>query len=304
MANGRIGAPNWIEPLWVAFTAASAGAWGTPDTLANLADGDFDNPAVSATATPGAIRGSLSALCDNVLLGSAGIDMLMIPKSNLTTSATIRLKIGTSAFNADGTGGGTVSYDSGVVLAFPAVVYPPGILPWGHVSGWTGGKDPVMDAAYNRCVQLQFTATKVGKTFWLDVQDPTNPAGFLSLARLFLGPFFTPTNNWNYGAAMQFAGERVADVTSSNAEYIDPDRKLKRVMQLVLDDLPVDEVVSIFTALHMYVGYAKQFAFIFDSADTYHMQRRSFLCTLLKAGDMSFPYFEGSTVPLSIQEVI
>jgi hypothetical protein len=304
MGNGRIGAPNWIEPLWVSFTPASAGAWGTPDTLANLADSDFDNPAISATATPGAIRGDLGNLLTVLNNNQPGIDMLMIPKSNLTTAATVRLKIGTTPFNADGTGGGTVGYDSGVVSAFPAIVYPAGLLPWGHIAGWTGAADPVMDAAYNRCVLIQLPNTVVGLTFWLDVQDPTNPAGFLSLARLFVGPFYTPTQNWSYGAAMQFGGERVADTTASNAEYIDPDRKLKRIMQLVLDDLPEDEMLAIFTGLQFYLGYAKQGAFIFDSADTYHTQRRSFMFTMLKAGDFSYPYFGGGVVPLQIQEVI
>lgn len=303
MGDGRIGAPNWIEPLWTTLSVASAGAWGTPDTLVNLTDSDFDNPAVSTNATPGAIRGSFANLI-TALGGSPGIDMLMIPKSNLSLNATIQLKIGTAAFNADGTGGGTVSYDSGVVAAFPAIVYPPGLLPWGHVSGWTGGADPIMDSAYNRCVLHQLPVTKVGAFFWLDIQDAGNAAGFLSLARLFIGPFFTPTQNWSYGASMQFAGDRVADVAASNAEYIDPDRKLKRVMQLMLDDLPVDEVVAIFTGLQMFLGYAKQGAFIFDNADTYHTQRRSFMFTLLKGGDMGFPYFDGATVPLSIQEVI
>lgn len=304
MGTGRIGAPNWIEPLWCVFTPATAGAWGTPSTLANLADSDFDNPAVSTTTTPGAIRGDMAALITVLANNRPGHNMLMIPKSNLTVNATVRLKIGNNPFNADGTGGGTVTYDSGVQPAFPSIVYPAGMLPWGHVSGWTGGADPVMDSAYNRAVVLQWTATAVGDHFWLDIQDSANPAGFLSLARLFLGPFFTPSQNWSYGAAQQFAGDRVADVTASNAEYIDPDRRLKRVMQLMLDDLTVDETVAIFTGLHMYLGYAKQGAFIFDSEDTYHMQRRSFMFTLLKAGDVAYPYYGGSTVPLSIQEVI
>lgn len=304
MGNAKIGAPNWVEPLWVVTSVSAAGKWGTPDTFVNVTDSDFGNQSISSDLAPGYVRFDFSALA-TVLGSNPGMDCLMIPKHNLTQAATIRVLAGSAAFNADGTGGGSILYDSGAVAALPAIVYPAGLLAWGHIGGWTGAPDPIMDiAAYNRCVLVQFPNTIVAKYWAVLISDAANPDGYIMLARVFLGPFYQPSINFAYGAQQDFQGDRVADTTATNSEAIDALRQLRRVATLTLADLSVDEAVAIFTGLQMYLGYAKQGALIFDPGDTYHMQRRSFMFTLQKAGSIAYDYFDGNTVPLVLQEVI
>lgn len=304
MSNAKIGAPNWIEPAWSAFSMSAAGKWGAVSTLVNLADSDFGNPAVSTDVNPGYLRIDLSAIA-TVLGSNPGADCLMIPKHNLTQAATIRVKASNTAFAADGSNAGVVIYDSGVVAALPAIVYPAGLLAWGHINTWTGAPDPVMDlSAYNHCVLVQFGQTIVAKYWAIVIVDAANPDGHFSLARLFIGPFYQPLINFAYGAVQDFQGDRVADVTATNAEFIDGIRALKRVATLQLADMTVDEAVAIFTGLQMYLGYAKQGALIFDTSDTYHMQRRSYMFTIQKPGGIAYDYYNSSTVPLILQEVI
>lgn len=304
MSNGKIGAPNWVEPLWVVTSVSAAGKFGTPDTLVNLTDSDFGNPAISNDLTPGYMRFDFSALA-TVLGSNPGSDCLMIPKHNLTQAATIRVKASNTAFNADGSNAGAIIYDSGSLAALPAIVYPPGILAWGHINTWTGAPDPIMDiAAYNRCVLVQFGMTIVAKYWAVLVSDAANPDGFIVLNRMFLGPFYQPSINFQFGAQLNLEGERVADTTATNAEVIDPNRYLKRVANLTIADMPADEALAIFIGLQMYLGYAKQAALLFDPDDIYHMQRQSFMVTIQKPGGINYEYFDGDSVVLSLQEVI
>jgi hypothetical protein len=307
--NAKIAAPNWAELAWVAFSISAVGKWGTVNSVGNLADPDFGLPAISSDAAPGWVRMDYSALATVLTRGAGvtlvpGFNCLVIPKSNLSLAATIRVKAGDAAFNADGTGGGTILYDSGTVNCFTQIVFPSGLLPWGHVNTWSGNPDPIMDYAYNRPAIVQFPNTVVAKYWEFLITDAANPDGFISLARLIHGPFYQPTVNFAYGATIDFAGERVADVTATNAEFIDSARKLKRVATLPLNDLTEDEAVAIFTALQMYLGYDKQGFLIFYPNDPYHMERRSFAFTLQRGGAIAYEYSGGNNVPLALQEVI
>lgn len=300
MSIGIIGAPNWVETGWVTFSGALPATWSTGD-LANLCTPPFGEQAISNTVTPGYIRADFSALA-TVLGRNPGASFLMIPKHNLTMAATYVVRAGSAAFNADGTGGGTLALNISGSL-FPSVVYPSPIAPWGEAS-YSGANNPIIDAAYNRPAIVQFPSQVLAKFWAINISDSGNPDGVLKLSRLFLGPSYQPSINWQYGASMDFAGDRVSQVTQSNAEYIDPTRQLKRVWNLSLADLPEDEVWSYFVGLQMYLGYAKQGALIFDPGDVYHMLRRSFMFTILKPGGLVTPYFGGWNAPLQLQEVI
>lgn len=303
MSTHRIGAPNWAEPLWVAL---SLGGWGSTSTLANLLDPDFGLPAQSTDATTANTQfaGDFSAL--NTILGGnpPGFDGFMIPKHNLTQSATIRVKFGTAAFTSGGAGGGTIVYDTGVVAALPAIVYTAGLLPWGHINTWTGAPDPIVDKSYNAPVSILFPSTVAAKFFWVGINDTANPDGYVSLSRLFLGAFWTPSKNFDYGVTIRLAGTRVANESVNNAEFIDPNRRQKRVVSFTLTDIPIDEATQVFFGLLAYLGYAKQGVFIFDPADTKNQGRTSFMFTVLQPGDFAYQNYGTENVPMQLQEVI
>jgi hypothetical protein len=302
MTTMKIGTPNWLEPLWAAF---SLGAWATANPAANLADSDFANPAISTNAAAASTQVGIDLSAVVAAIGSTpGADCLTLPKHNLTQSATIHVKAGTAAFTSLGGGGGTILYDSGVIPALPAIIYPSGMLPWGHIGTWTGAPDPVIDGAYNRPVLVQFGATIVATFWWIGIVDTANPDGVVSLARAFLGPFWQPAHNFDYGVTIEPQGTRVAVEGSDNAEFIDPTRRLKRVVTFSFTDLPEAEATAVWLPLMMYLGYAKQAVFLYDPGDALLGPRRNFMVTVQKPGAIAYATFQAGTVPLVLQEVI
>lgn len=310
MATTKIAAPNYAETLWMTFSA-TVGSWVNnldgSSSLINLRDHDFSTSAVSASAAAAHTRFAfdLTQLVSVVGGNPPGAQLLAIPKHNLTQNATIRVKAGTAAFNDDGTGGGTVVYDSGTLTALTQQAYTPGLLPWGHINTWTGAPDPIMDVgAYNRCVLVQFGSTVVATYWWVQITDTANPDAAVILNRLFLGPYWQPSKNFDYGVTIEPVGDRVADASATNAQFIDPNRKLARLVSFTLTDIPMDEGTQVFLPLVMYMGYDKQGFFIFDPSETHSMERTAFMVTVLKPGAFAFANYGTENVPLQLLEVI
>lgn len=301
MAIFSIGAPNYLEPNLAALTLGSFTTTGPRD---NLADPDLGNPAITTDATTTSTQVAIDLTAITTLRGEiAGADALFIPRTNLTQNATITVKAGSAAFTSGGSGGGTVAYNSGAIAALTQAMYPSGYTnAWGRNNANT--PDPLMDGAYNRGVLVLFGATKRAPYWWVGISDTSNPDGYVSLSRMFLGPLWSSSVAPDLGFTMSLEGSRSSTESATNAEYIDPHRRLRRVVTFQTSNLPLDESLSVFFPLASYLGYAKQALFIFDQTDTYHMARRAFLVTQQKAGAFAYRNYPRVDVPMVLQEVI
>lgn len=111
---------------------------------------------------------------------------------NLSTVATWRFRLWDGANQT-----GTLVYDSGSVVALPAVGWGEfqwGALPWGAsvFYGWPN--------AYS---VLWFTA--VGAlSFRLEITDTANASGYIQAKRLLVGPYFEPQVNFAYGLRLHW----------------------------------------------------------------------------------------------------
>lgn len=279
MSTLKIGAPNWIEANWATLTALT-GSFGT--TLDNLKDPDFGNPAIGA-ATAIEIGIDLGLLV-TVMGSTPTSNAIFIPRSNLTQAATWRVKAGSAPFTAGGGGGGTVAYDSTAVSAKTQNPYPSTVTMFGAVSPTT--YQAQIDSSYSNPCLLQFTAAT--RYWYISISDSTNPDGFISLARLFLGPTFSPTYNMDFGVQIEAYGNRQADTSISNTDFIDPTPVPRRMVTFNVTDIPEDEATAYFLRLSMYLSYSKQALFLFSPLDTYHMPLRSFMATQFKLGIISY----------------
>jgi hypothetical protein len=169
-------------------------------------------------------------------------------------------------------------YDSGWVDAWPAV-YPAGSL-------YT--TDPrLVDGKYTaeEAVGYPMTFVAIPTTPFLmrytsiQIDDSTNVAGFVDLPRLYVGFAYQPTINMSYGVQHGWEDDTVRTVTDGGAAIFNV-KSRRRTVRGVLQDEPDDEAFANIWELQRRRGISEQLFYIFDPADTYHLARRSMLCTL------------------------
>lgn len=298
MSTMKLYAPDYCVP---GYASPSLGSWGA--TLNNLLDPDIGNPAISTDATTTSTQFALDLGTISTLRGAApGADALFIPKSNLTQSATIRVKAGDAPFTSGGSGGGSIAYDSTAIAALTQILYPAGYTnAWGRNNVNT--PDPIMDASYNRGVYVPFGASKIARYWWVGITDTGNPAGYVSIGRVFLGPVWQPSRNFNWGVTESLEGTRAASESANNSEFIDSTRRLRRVVTCECVGLSIDEAHAIFLPLSTYLAYDKQALFAFDPSDTYHTPRRTYLVVQQKPISISYQDLGQNNVSMMFQEV-
>lgn len=128
---------------------------------------------------------------------SESIGAVALPATNLTASATIRVRLySDAAFTTQIADSGTVSACAGLNLGM-----------W----GWTAPRNASAFAyggASKSAVWLgaQYSA----RSCLVDLADSANPAGYIDCARLVIGGYFEPAYNASYGAQAGIADTSVA----------------------------------------------------------------------------------------------
>jgi hypothetical protein len=169
-------------------------------------------------------------------------------------------------------------YDTGWVSAWPAV-YPSGSL---------YSTDPrLVDGKYTaeEAVGYPMTFVAIPSSPFLmqyqsiQIDDSTNVAGFVDLPLLYVGFAYQPTINMSYGVQHGWEDDTVRTVTDGGAAIFNV-KSRRRTVRGVLQDEPDDEAFANIWELQRRRGISEQLFYIFDPADTYHLARRSMLCTL------------------------
>lgn len=104
------------------------------------------------------------------------ISGMVLSRTNLTTSATLRLRLYSGAAQT-----GSLLYDS-------TAITKAGDLSWGY-----------------RDFPMWFTATASVRSFSLVVSDSSNASGYVQASRLVIGAYFEPTYNISFGISLEWA---------------------------------------------------------------------------------------------------
>ena len=182
----------------IAAGALSAGSETTAAPVANLAD----DQGASAWQTAGALTSWFQVDAGAPVTWRA----MGIFRTNLTTAATVRWKLGTTAGAAD-------VADS---LAQSGIV-----------------------AGYNQ-LTYEFGQDYTARYLRIEITDLANPDGFLKVGLAYGGPMFQPTRNFSYGAAIGRESE-VAEVVSRGGQEFPTHNWSRRAWDLAFDFLSEDE---------------------------------------------------------------
>jgi hypothetical protein len=139
------------------------------------------------------------------LLTASSLNGFALSRHNLSNAGTLRLRLYAGANQTS-----TLLYDSGTVTLGTSTVKGWGEFRYG-TDPWGGG-DLFEDWDYSQAT-IWFSTVASVLSFSLVITDSANAEGFLAASRIFLGEYFDPFENMEYGlrlswqeASIQFRG--------------------------------------------------------------------------------------------------
>jgi len=285
-AQAALGWPNWVDaPTGVVF---SGGTWAAALPRTNVA-----TPRRAEVA-----RTTGVTVTDTVLrvdLGAARlVDALAIVGHNLTAGASFRLRAFSDAYT-------TTTFDSGTVTAF-AEQWPAGLLPYGHPNAAT--RLLTTDDLRTRRWDANYVlANSVTARYWeIAITDTTNPAGYVEIGRVYLGPLYQPSINLRYGASAGLTTEATIGRALSGTRYVES-RPTARTRTIEFGDLPPEEAEAVLGDLVRVLDLGGQVYWFDDPTATWTRLRTSFLAQLTELPAVVRASFRQGAVALALEEV-
>lgn len=189
------------------------------------------------TQTPTSFRDTTAGRtwieCD--LGGGQLINVLSLMAHNISQNGLIRIRLSSvSNFSV-------LDYDSGQVSAWPSIGGY-GTLPWG-VWNW-GDLLGVSEATYYTIFSYFVLPTAiVSRYIRIDINDTSNPAGYIQAGRFWAGPSWQPSQNIQFGWEIGWVDSSQVQYSLGGQAYIDQ-RAKRRIMKFSLMHLNAAEIYS------------------------------------------------------------
>lgn len=222
--------------------------------------------------------------------------ILALRNHNLSISARYRV-VGSAVVDFS-----ALAYDSGWNDVWP-VVYPFGALEWEDDNWYTGKYTDEEREGYTTELDHLLPMAKLARYWRVEIDDVENPAGFVQVGRLFIGPAWQPTINMIYGASIGWETKTVVQEAKSGAEYFDV-RTPYRVQKFTLDHMSQDEAFSQAFEIQRRAGIHGEIVFIHDPSDTVHSLRRRFMARLRTLTPIEYPYFDINSTAFELKELL
>jgi hypothetical protein len=280
----------------------------------------FNNKADAATLSGGSYSASLPltnlqdraikkvARSSNLLLASTKfvVDMgssvivkvLAVVGHNMSLTAKYRLRGGSDATFA------TYTYDSGWKDVWPAV-YATYDLEWQSNNWWSGRYTEEERQGYNWNI-LDIMPNSVSYRYWqyeFDDAARTDGIAYLDFGRLFVSNSWSPVVNMSQGATIGWETNTQVQESLSGAEFFQY-RTPYRVARFGTDFMLDNEAFSSAFDVQRRSGIDKEVYYVYDSADTIHKFRRSFLGRIRKLDNIEITNFLLRKMQWEVKELL
>jgi hypothetical protein len=248
----------------LASATLTGGGWDATFVLNNLKTTDHYTPARTSGAGLTFTTFSFDLGANHV------VRALALARHNLTSGALIRLRLGTTT--------GVLDFDSGWVAAKPMLILsdPTGVAP----TAWGFKYNVIVEATANMTIRYGI----------VEINDTTNPAGYVEIGRAVLMPVFEPAQQVDYGNYSEFRQELSSKVlTDSGRQYSFAQRRLRGV-NLTMPDLTQAEA-DYLHELQDKVGTTDEVLFIPDGDSMAYSQRYGGIGFLQELTPFDFPAY-------------
>jgi hypothetical protein len=285
MANAILAYANQIDNATL-----SGGSWVSTLPLTNLQDRRLGKLARSTDAL------EASTTFDIDLGSTRLLRVFALCGHNFSASATRRFRFSAVADFS------SVVLDTGWVDVWPEV-YPFGTVGWGSPNFWSGRYSSEEIAGYNASAVHIFSQSTNARYVRVEISDEDNPAGYVQLARVFVGDGWQPTRNMTYGASIGWLDRTGVQEARSGAEYFDIQR-MPRIARFDLPAMSESEAMADAFDLQRAMGTAGEMFFIWDPDDSTHALRRQFLCRLRGVSPITNPGPDRWSAPWEAKELL
>lgn len=279
-------------PLASDNATLSGGSWVAGLPLANL-----QSPRLGIVAR--STNDDNASTVVNVDFGAAqAVSVAAVVAHNMRSAAQWRIR-GSAASDMS-----SAVYDSGWIDVWPEQ-WPANLLPSGHPNAATRVlTDGQIDALRPKRDAVHALPSEVTARYWrVELDDDANADGYVEIGRLVLAPRFQPSINYAVGAEFGFLDNTNVGRSLSGARYYDV-RARARTLAVQFQNLPTNEAVAVLRDLHEEIGQSGQVYVVSDPADTWNLQRRSFLANVRQLSAVAYSAAFYSTVPVVFDEVI
>lgn len=255
MANILISYRNLVDEA-----VLSGGTWSNTLPASNLADRQPSKVARTVGTAPVNMYLALD-------FGSGKpVRFVALVRHNLTQSGRWRIRLGN-----DGTFS-TPGLDTGWIAIWPAAI-PFGVGAWGEFN-W-GGQVDAQEAATYGAQAIHATQDAVHARFLrVDLQDESNPAGFLEAGRLVAGPAWQPSINFQYGWSIEQVDESEIRRSRGGQSFVNVRPRYRR-LRFTIDHLENDEMFGHAYELERLKGKGGDIMVIADPEDRTHGLRHT-----------------------------
>lgn len=223
------------------------------------------------------------------------VRFIAVARHNLSLSATYRIKAGTTV-------GGTDVYDSGSQDVWPAI-YLPQELEWEDDNFWTGqaGADEIDGYPI---AGIHDTGANYRARYWtIEFTDTSNADGYVELARLWIGPLWSPVRNYAFGAEFGWESRDTSEYSLGGVVFSEA-RQPARVLKLSLKALTSTEAYGTLLDAQRRLGTSGQFWVIPELADLAHYFKRNFLARFRRADPITQAFRNIHETALEMEEIL
>ncbi|MCC6720441.1 MAG: hypothetical protein IT555_21420 [Acetobacteraceae bacterium] len=251
----------------------SGGAWSAGAPLANLQQTLLSLRARSTDALAASTQFAID-------LGASFsyVRLVAIARHTLSLAATYRITAGT-------TPGASDVYDSGILAVWPAV-YLPADLEWEDDNFWTGQLAADEIVGYPISLAHDCGSNLRARHWTIAFTDTGNAAGYVELARLWLGPIWSPQRNVRYGGGFGWEPRSVAEYSLGGVVFSEA-RSPARVLRVALPMLSETEALGTMLDAQRRLGTDGELWVIPNPDDTTRRFKRDFLARFRKLDPIS-----------------
>ena len=282
MANVLLAFPNQGD-----VSTLSGGSWQTP--LTNLQDYRLSRVARSTDATTANTK-------FNVDMGKdRKTQVVAVLAHNMSTAGQWRVLMGddpTFAANA---------YDSGWQDAWP-VIYPYGVLEWEDDNWWDGRISDDDRASYPGILLDVLPQITLARYVQVQFSDTTNTAGYLQFGRLFVAPSWTPADNMQYGASMNWETDTTIGRSLGGTPYF-ARRNPRRSDKFTLAFLSDAEAKAKVFEMQRQLGLDGQLLVAWDPDDAVNLMRQSYVGRMSALNPITTVFTDINSNAIEIEEV-
>ena len=224
------------------------------------------------------------------------VGVVALIRHNFSQGSRWRIRVGDDPSFA------TAAYDSGWVDVWPQFEEF-GALPWG-VFQWGGLVPQEVAAQITLSAYHLLPLPVVAQQLRIDIDDASNPAGYLQAGRLVAGPAYRPSRDMLYGWSIGFEDPSVVSKSRGGQTWIDVQERF-RVLRFTLSNLNETEAFgNVFDYLFRRKGSAGDVLVIprADKPDQYHNQ--AIYGRLRTLEPLTNPYFESFETNFEVEELL